>query len=196
MEPPAVILLSMPLNPGSVAPIQHAEAEIRATPRAPHPQLSRNHGEKKLRLAARRTGPSWMSIWVYKRAWGPARASGRQTANWPTAISELPHSRRLGGNIGIPFTSKRAPPISRFRHRLAGVPTTPRSPLVGVILNRSYPSDPTPEPRKVASRDRAFLRNLALTPRNFISSFISSGRKIINYQNTKLLWTRNTRYLP
>lgn len=57
-EPPAVILLSMPL-PGSVAPIQHAEAEIRVTPRTPHPQLGGTiQGDKKknwFSVAARRT---------------------------------------------------------------------------------------------------------------------------------------------
>lgn len=171
----------MPLNPGSVAPIQHAEAEIRATPRAPHPQLSRKHGqEKKLRLAARRTEPFLDEyLGVQKRAWGPARASGRQTANWPTAISELPHSRRLAGYIDIPFVSKRVPSISRFNHRLARVPTTSRSPLVGVILNRSYPSDPTLEPREVASRNSAFLPTLALNHQIFIYSFIFSRSKIL-----------------
>lgn len=46
-----MILLSMPLNPGSVAPIQHAEAEIRATPRAPHPRLSGDHGREKKNVA-------------------------------------------------------------------------------------------------------------------------------------------------
>jgi len=136
-EPLAVMLLSIPLL-GSVAPIQHAEAEIRAiNSRTPHPRLGEARVREKRATAtdAATHSFSWMVTWVYRRTRGPARAPGRQTANWPTAMSEHPHPRGLGGNIGVSLASEARDHVLSLAltpQSLARFPALPQAPPKGV----------------------------------------------------------------
>lgn len=129
-----------------------------------------------------------MSIWdLYRRAWGPARAPGRQTANWPTAISKLPHSFSLWRQCWhlVHVNPLAAGSLARARISWESLPPS-RSATVGVILNRSYPSDST-EARKVASCDIAFFQKLIFaTGILSILFFFQEGEVIITINYSRL----------
>lgn len=173
MEPPAVILLSMPL-PGSVAPIQHAEAEIRVTPRTPHPQLGRTYtGDKKrtVIMAARLT---ILLRWVF----GIVQTSLRTGPCPRKANSELADCHIQTPPLVLPLAAMLASrsrkssrrQFSRSLSHLVKVPTTLTFCNGGRDIKSLLPFRFT-ETRKVASCDITFFQKL-IFPTGILSIFL------------------------